>query len=92
MPKKKAQSFDLNEWAESCQPPNACHTCQSPEVVEAIRVVLQARADGRSRVSVRQLLEMLTEYFGYEVGVNGLNAHLRGCEKDLMGLAWPKRK
>ena len=53
---------------------------------------MQARADGRSRVSVRQLLEMLTEYFGYEVGVNGLNAHLRGCEKDLMGLAWPKRK
>jgi hypothetical protein len=84
------KKFDVDEWAASARPVNACKTCALPKAAEVIRVVMQARADGRSRASVRQLLEMLQEQFGYTIGQNGLTTHIRKCEADLYKKAWPK--
>ena len=85
-----AKKFDANEWAENARGANACKTCAHPEIVDVIKIIMQARADGRSRASVRQIREMLQKEFDFSIARSGLTAHMQRCEPELHAKAWPK--
>ena len=82
---KMAKSNGLDEWA--CAPPKRrkpCQTCgYGPEVVKAIRRVLELIAEGKSERSFAELRDWLHAEMGYDLGSGGLQKHIRECEPEL---------
>ena len=89
------EKFDANLWAETqARSTTRCLTCQAECEVDGlsmlgcIRIVLTARAEGRSGVSQAQLHRLLVDKFNYPYGATAIRNHMIKCEADLWEQTW----
>lgn len=76
---KRSASFDVAKWAETTQHTRRgpmCGICKHKDAAEAVAIIVKARHEGRSVVSITQTCAMLQQEFGLKVCRTSLSAHV----------------
>lgn len=77
---KRAKALEWARTTEKLKGGIRCSTCsQKPEVVELIRDIARMVKIGESRVSIRQMLEMLRDEYGVTITDGAMQNHIRNC-------------
>lgn len=84
MPTKRKHTQSVEEWAltQRTKCGVQCKGCTAPKPVQdALRLLAKMRTEGRTKVSYRDIRNMLSERFGYASSEGAILAHMRFCLK-----------
>ncbi len=76
--RKRKTAFDVAKWAETTphiRRGPQCVLCKHKDASEAVAIIVKARKDGRSSVSIPQVCAMLLDKFGVKVCRTSLSIH-----------------